>query len=142
MEDISELKVILHQEGLRYTSQREAIWQELLANDSHRDAEEVYVALRQKGLAVSRATVYRTVDVLVRNQLIRALDIGDGKIRYQNRLDSQHHDHMVCTECGEIFEFVNHEIEVLQDKIAAQRGFKIQRHSHHLYGICAQCQNN
>ena len=73
---------ILHKEGLRYTAQREAVWDEIRQSQEHRDAEDIYLSLRTKGIQVSRATVYRTIDVLVKNKLVRKMDVGDGRCRY------------------------------------------------------------
>ena len=107
----------LKKEGLRYTNQRQAVWDEIKSNDDHRDAEQIYNALRNNNLNVSRATVYRTIDVLVKNNLVRQLELGDGRKRYENKLDSSHHDHIVCLSCGDIQEFVDDLIENQQDKI-------------------------
>ncbi len=134
-----ELKQILKNEGLRYTQQRQAIWDEIRMTNDHRDAEEIYLALRQEGLNVSRATVYRTIDVLVKNKMVRKLDIGNGPSQYENKMNESHHDHIICIECGKIEEFLNHEIETLQDKVAASKGFKLVRHIHQLYGQCSEC---
>ena len=70
------LKKVLKKENLRYTQQRQAIWDELCSSEEHRDAEEIYLSLRKNGLNASRATVYRTIDVLVKNKLVRKLDFG------------------------------------------------------------------
>lgn len=85
------LKKALRKEGLRYTQQRQAVWDELRATDAHRDAEEIYLSLRNSGLTVSRATVYRTIDVLVKNNMVRKLELGDGRARYEHKIDSTHH---------------------------------------------------
>ena len=137
---MSILKETLHKEGLRYTLQRQEIWNEIRSSDKHRDAEEIYFVLRKHGLYVSRATVYRTIDVLVKNNLINKLDIGDGRARFEYNDKYIHHDHLVCTKCGKIVEFYNDEIEELQNDIAKQHNFKLLDHSHQLFGICEECQ--
>ena len=137
---MSILKETLHKEGLRYTLQRQEIWNELRSSDKHRDAEEIYFVLRKNGLNVSRATVYRTIDVLVKNNLINKLDIGDGRARFEYNDKYIHHDHLVCTKCGKIVEFYNDEIEELQNDIAKQCNFKLLDHSHQLFGVCEDCQ--
>ena len=134
------LKETLQKEGLRYTQQRQEIWNELRSSDKHRDAEEIFITLRNRGLNVSRATVYRTVDVLVKNNLINKLDIGDGRARFEYNDKYIHHDHLVCTKCGKIVEFYNDKIEELQNDIAEQHNFKFLDHSHQLFGICEDCQ--
>ena len=111
------LKNALKKEGLRYTQQRQLIWDELCSSEDHRDAEEIYLSLRKDGVNASRATVYRTIDVLVKNKLVRKLELGDGKARYENKIDSSHHDHLICVKCGKIEEFMDDKIESIQDDI-------------------------
>jgi len=129
----------LKKEGLRYTHQRQDIWDELSASDEHRDAEEIYLALYNSGLKVSRATVYRTIDVLVKNNLVRKLDLGDGRARYENKMDTAHHDHLICVQCGKIEEFMDNVIENRQEVIVENFGYRLIRHIHQLFVICDEC---
>ena len=133
------LKKALTKKGLRYTDQRQAIWDELSASDEHRDAEEIYLALYNSGLKVSRATVYRTIDVLVKNNLVRKLDLGDGRARYENKMDTAHHDHLICVQCGKIEEFMDNVIENRQEVIVENFGYRLIRHIHQLFVICDEC---
>ena len=133
------LEKALKKEGLRYTHQRQAIWDELSASDEHRDAEEIYLALYNSGLKVSRATVYRTIDVLVKNNLVRKLDLGDGRARYENKMDTAHHDHLICVQCGKIEEFMDNVIENRQEVIVENFGYRLIRHIHQLFVICDEC---
>ena len=105
--NVQLLKNSLQNEGLRYTSQRQIVWDEICKTDDHRDAEEIYITIRQGGKKVSRATVYRTIDVLLKNNLVRKLELGDGRKRYENKLDSSHHDHIICIQCCRINEFMD-----------------------------------
>jgi len=139
MSSSDTLKKVLKKEGLRYTLQRQAIWDELYASDEHRDAEEIYLALYNSGLKVSRATVYRTIDVLVNNNLVRKLDLGDGRARYENKMDTAHHDHLICVQCGKIEEFMDNVIENLQEVIVKNFGYRLIRHIHQLFVICDEC---
>jgi len=134
------LKDTLQKEGLRYTQQRQEIWNELRSSSGHRDAEEIFFTLRKRGLDISRATVYRTIDVFVKNKLIDKLDIGDGRARFEYNEKYLHHDHLICTRCGKIVEFYNDEIVYLQNEIAKQYNFKLLNNSHQLFGICKDCQ--
>ena len=139
MSSSDTLKKALKKEGLRYTDQRQAIWDELSASDEHRDAEEIYLALYNSGLKVSRATVYRTIDVLVNNNLVRKLDLGDGRARYENKMDTAHHDHLICVQCGKIEEFMDNVIENRQEVIVENFGYRLIRHIHQLFVICDEC---
>ena len=133
MENIELLIEALKKEGLRFTEQRKFIWDEITSSDDHREAEDIFLSLRKKNINVSRATVYRTIDVLVKNNLVRKLDIGDAPSKYENKIDSHHHDHMICLETGDIIEFYNEELENLQDEIAKMHGYKVVRHVHQLF---------
>jgi len=134
------LKKVLKKENLRYTQQRQAIWDELCSSEEHRDAEEIYLSLRKNGVTASRATVYRTIDVLVKNKLVRKLDLGDGKALYENKIDATHHDHLICVQCGKIEEFIDDNIEKIQDDIVKSFGYKMIRHIHQLFVLCDECQ--
>ena len=132
--EISKILVkILKSEGLRYTDQRQAIWDEIRNSNEHRDAEDIYLNLKEGNVKVSRATVYRTIDVLVKNRLVRKMDVGEGRSLYEPRLDDEHHDHMICLDTGDIIEFYNKELEDLQDTIAKKYGYKVIRHVHQLF---------
>ena len=119
---------------MRYTSQRQAVWDEIKNSTEHRDAEEIYLHLNnRKKIKVSRATVYRTIDVLVKNNLVRKMDLGDGKSLYEPKINQDHHDHIICVETGKITEFFNEELELLQEKIVSEHGYKLVRHVHQLF---------
>ena len=139
MSSSDTLKKVLKKEGLRYTHQRQAVWDELSISDEHRDAEEIYLALRNSDLNVSRATVYRTIDVLVKNNLVRKLELGDGRARYEHKMDIAHHDHLICVQCGKIEEFMDNMIENRQEMIVQKFGYKLIRHIHQLFVICDEC---
>ena len=136
---LSRFKNILRSEGLKYTPQRVAILKEVLKDKGHRECEDIYLALKKSVRHVSRASVYRTMDILVNNGYARKIEIGDGRARYEGKIGIPHHDHMICTSCGEIIEFVDQDVEDLQNKIAKRYHFKLQRHVHQLFGICKKC---
>ena len=131
--NIQILKEVLQKEGLRFTRQRLAVWTEIGISRKHRDADDIYISIRSKGVKVSRATVYRTIDVLLKNKLVRKLDVGDGKNRFESKIDEEHHDHMICLETGNIIEFYNSRLEQLQEKIALDNGYELVRHVHQLF---------
>jgi Fur family transcriptional regulator, ferric uptake regulator len=136
---IDKFKTALKSENLKFTPQRLSVLSEIVNNKEHRECEEIYMALRTAGINVSRATVYRTMDILVAHNFARKIDIGDGRARYETKINHPHHDHMICIKCGEITEFISDEIESLQDDICEQYGFKLIRHIHQLFGKCQKC---
>ena len=115
------------------TAARLAVLENVLSNDLHRECEEIFNELTSKGVKISRATVYRTLDVLTKYEYVRKMDIGDGRIRYEKKIGTSHHDHMICIDTGDIIEFHNQEIEDLQDVIAKKHGYKVIRHVHQLF---------
>ena len=136
MHNTEILKQVLHKENLRYTQQRQEVWDEICASDEHQDAENIYNSLRKRQIKESRATVYRTIDVLVKNNLVRRLNLGDGRSRFENKIGIEHHDHIVCLDCRKIVEFMDETIEKMQIRIAKEQGFEIVRHVHQLFGRC------
>ena len=136
MNNTDTLKQILHKENLRYTQQRQEVWDEICVSDEHQDAENIYNSLRKRQIKVSRATVYRTIDVLVKNNLVRRLNLDDGRSRFENKIGVEHHDHIVCLDCRKIVEFMDETIEKMQIRIAKEQGFEIVRHVHQLFGRC------
>ena len=137
---LNRFKEALKKEGLKYTPQRTAVLEEIIKDKGHRESEEIYLALKKRGQHVSRATVYRTMDILVNNGFARKMNLGDGRARYESKVNSPHHDHLVCMDCGLIVEFMDQKIEDLQDEIAIQYEFQLKRHIHQLFGLCKKCQ--
>lgn len=136
---INRFKQALRDESLRFTSQRMAILEDIISSEEHRECDHIYLSLREKQIPVSRATIYRTLDILENIGFIRKMDVGDGRYRYENKLSQGHHDHMICIECGRIIEFIDDEIEKRQAQICRENQFRLIRHVHQLFGLCADC---
>lgn len=136
----SHVRQALQQRGLRWTGQRSRIVRTALATHEHYTAEELLLLCRREDPRLSRATVYRTLAVLEEAGFVEGLDAGDGKRRFEHVLGHEHHDHMVCLQCGAIVEFRDDELERRQEAAARRHGFRIERHSLRLYGRCRDCQ--
>ena len=121
--------------GLRMTSQRMILAELLESADEHLDAEKVFQLARRRDSRIHRATVYRTLKLLVDAGLASIRHFGDGQARFEPRED-EHHDHMICETCGHVFEFHDEEIERLQESLVKQKGFELVRHRHELYVKC------
>ena len=130
---VLDFKDALKKEGLKFTNQRYAIFKFLLNNNGHYECDEIIQQLKRNKVKISRATAYRTLDILVKYQFSRKMILDDGIARYENKLDSKHHDHMICIDTGKIVEFECPEIEELQDKIAEKHGYKVIKHVHQLF---------
>ena len=138
MDHIDKFKDILKNEGLRHTKQRQQVWDDIRNSSEHRDAEEIYIQINKasksnQGEKVSRATVYRTIDVLVKNNLVRKMELGDGRALYEHKIEEEHHDHIICVETGKIIEFYNEELEKIQEDIGKDHGYELVRHVHQLF---------
>lgn len=121
-------------QGLRMTAQRRVIAQVLEAAQDHPDVEEVHKRSAIIDTAISIATVYRTVKLFEESNIIERHEFGDGRARYEDAT-RDHHDHLIDLQTGEVIEFVDPDIEALQDKIAKKLGYKLRGHRLELYGI-------
>jgi Fur family ferric uptake transcriptional regulator len=135
----SRLKEHLSSKGLKMTPQRRVILDMFLDMEGHLSAEELYHIVRQADPAIGQATVYRTVKLLAEAGIAKRVDFGDGITRYEPRYGVSHHDHIVCEKCRRHVEFVDQEIEKLQEKQAGVHGFRLTSHRMVLYGICPDC---
>ncbi len=120
--------------GLRMTDQRRTIAGVLEDADDHPDVEELYKRAAEQDDNISLATVYRTVKLLEESGILEKHEFGDGRARYETA-DREHHDHLIDVNSGEVIEFVDPEIEVLQEKIAAKLGYRLMGHRLELYGV-------
>ena len=120
--------------GLRMTGQRRIIAQVLDDARDHPDVEEIYARASAIDPGISLATVYRNVKLFEEVGIIERLEFGDGRARYEDA-DRDHHDHLFNLKTGEVIEFYDPEIEVLQEKIARKLGFKLKGHKMELFGV-------
>ncbi len=129
----------LRRRGLKTTRERTALFDEIFATHRHFDAEDLVGRMRERGKKVSRATVYRTLDLLYECGLVARVRLTDEKYRYERARVGEHHDHLICTGCDSIIEFVEPQIEALQDAVCRAHGFVATSHSHQIRGLCAAC---
>ncbi|MDF1803902.1 Fur family transcriptional regulator [Thalassovita sp.] len=120
--------------GLRMTGQRRIIATVLEESDDHPDVEELYARASALDSGISLATVYRTVKLFEEAGILEKLEFGDGRARYEDA-EREHHDHLIDVTTGQVIEFYDPEIEVLQEKIAAKLGYRLQGHKLELYGV-------
>lgn len=119
-----KVDAFLQLKGLRRTTQRDVIIRAAFGTDAHFTAEELWEMSRKIDPTTSRATLYRTLSLLVESGLLREIDLGrDQKCYDPNFVDSPHHNHLICTDCQSVFEFEDTHLEVLEDCIARRMGF-------------------
>ncbi len=120
--------------GLRMTEQRRVIAAVLEDAHDHPDVEELYARASAVDGHISIATVYRTVKLFEEAGILDKHEFGDGRARYESA-DRDHHDHLIDMNSGKVIEFIDPEIEALQEKIAQKLGYKLKGHRLELYGV-------
>jgi Fur family ferric uptake transcriptional regulator len=126
----------IQNKGLKTTRQRTTIVQVFFGMRGHISVEELLRQVKIVNSKIGYATVYRTLHLLVESGIVEERRFGDGLARYEGRNEVEHHDHMICLECGKIREFSNPRLLEIQQRLAEENGFKIFRHRLELYGIC------
>lgn len=137
---IDAFTAYLREHNLPVTAQRLAVAEVVLGSDRHLSADDVVRELARRGAAAGTATVYRTLEVLVRSGLVVERDFGEGFRRFEPARDEPHHEHLLCTVCGRVHEFTDERLERMTMLTAEAHGFARQRHRLVIYGVCAECQ--
>lgn len=131
----------LKDQGLPLTHQREAVAAVLFSSDEHLSADDIEGALREREERIGKATIYRTLDLLVKSNLVAEHDFGEGFKRYEHRLSRRPaHQHLICQGCGRVEEFEIPELPAIEARVARETGFRPQRHRVEIHGLCATCQ--
>ena len=132
----------LRDQGLPVTHQRQAVAEVVFASDEHLSVDDIESSLRQRGERIGKATIYRTLDLLVRSRLVEEHDFGEGFKRYEHRLSNHPvHEHMICVECGTVTEFESNELYQIENRVRAEHGFTPVRRRLEIYGLCKTCQD-
>ena len=139
MNEDERFRRFLRSKGLRFTSERERVLEEASSVHEHFEAEDLLFRMRQHGHRVSKATVYRTLTLLVQCGLLREVIFGERHSHYEHILGHRHHDHLICLKCGKIIEFTDETIEQLQQKICERYQFDPLQHRLEIRGTCEQC---
>lgn len=129
----------LARRGMKLTRQRQAVVDEIFRDNGHFEAEELVERLKTNRTRVSRATVYRTLELLRECQLVEKLDFGTHRSYYEHVSPGEHHDHLICLRCGNVIEFHNERLEALQKEICGNFGFRESYHSLRIFGLCSKC---
>ena len=125
--------------GLKLTRQREAVVDEILGTVGHFEPEEIVQRLKANRQRASRATVYRTLELLLECRLVEKLDLGTPGSFYEHTHPDEHHDHLICGNCGNVIEFHNDKLEALQAEICSNFDFLETHHSLRIFGFCSKC---
>ncbi len=130
----------LREQGLPITHQRNVVAAAVFGSDDHLSVDDIERVLREGNERIGKATIYRTLDLMVKSRLVEEHDFGEGFKRYEHRLTRQPiHQHLVCTECGDVEEFGTPEIPAIEARVAREFGFRPIRHRLEIYGLCRSC---
>jgi Fur family transcriptional regulator, ferric uptake regulator len=132
----------LRDNNLKITKERLMLLEELFNSQGHLDADSLLFQLRNQGKKVSRATIYRTLDLLVQCGLARKSRLGREHYVYEKVTPGKRHDHMVCTGCGRILEFYDADLEDRQRQVCLSHAFRPTFFSLQIQGLCAECQQH
>lgn len=136
-----KFKEFLATKNLKFTEERQAILDCIFASHKHFEADELLIDLRQSDKRISKATIYRTLTLLVQSGLLREVIFGERHTHYEHIYGHEHHDHLICNKCGKIIEFVEYKIEKLQDEVCEKYSFKAESHRMQIHGLCEKCCN-
>ena len=126
--------------GLPVTQQREVVADLVFGSEGHLSVDDIAEKLRARGQRIGKATIYRTLDLLVRSRLVAEHDFGEGVKRYEHRLSSHPiHEHLICLECGKVVEFESNELFRVENRVRHEHGFVPVRRRLEIYGLCKEC---
>ncbi len=138
---LQKLRSYLRDNQLRFTNERLIILEEIFSFPSHFDAEQLFIHIRRKHHHISRATVYRTLDLLSQISILKKENLGNDYASYELDFNVPHHDHLICVVCGKVVEFSDDIIEKRQREISKQYQMKMIRHQLQIYGRCDDHEN-
>ena len=131
----------LERRGLKLTSERQALFDEVFSKHEHVEADELLVRLRAKHKKISRATIYRTLELLVEAGVVGKLRIGEAGYRYERLHAGDHHDHLICDQCGRVIEFQSAHVPALRRQLRTEFGVEVNHACVCLTGLCPTCRS-
>ena len=137
--EISRFETFLQSQGLKLTRERVALLREIFATHYHFEADELLGKMKEKAVKISRATIYRTLELLVKSGMVRRVHLGEDHYHYEHVRGDSHHDHLICTTCGNVIEFHDPVLEARQLEICEKRRFTPTFHNLQILGICDAC---
>lgn len=137
--EVNRFRGFLQRQGLKMTRERESLLREIFATHYHFEADELLFKLKEKNVKTSRATIYRTLDLLVKSGMVRRVHLGEDHYHYERVTKDSHHDHLICTTCGCVIEFHDAELEARQRLVCEREGFTPTFHNLQILGICDSC---
>jgi Fur family ferric uptake transcriptional regulator len=137
--EINRFQQFLSGQGLKLTHERTALLREIFSAHYHFEADELLFKMKEKKVKISRATIYRTLELLVKSGMVRRVHLGEDHYHYEYVTGNSHHDHLVCTTCGAVIEFHDPALEQRQREICARKKFTPTYHNLQILGVCDNC---
>lgn len=130
----------LREHGLPVTHQREVVADVVFSSSAHLSVDDIESEVRSAGEHIGKATIYRTLDLLVKSNLVGERDFGEGFKRYEHRLSREPiHEHLICLSCAKVIEFQHSGVHQIEALVTAEHGFRPSRHKLEIYGLCKEC---
>ncbi|HEX8620006.1 MAG TPA: Fur family transcriptional regulator [Thermoanaerobaculia bacterium] len=137
--EVTRFQEFLQEQGLKLTSERIALVREIFSIHYHFEADELLFKMKEKAVKISRATVYRTLELLVKSGMVRRVHLGEDHYHYEHVTGNSHHDHLICTTCGGVIEFHDEILEARQIEICEKKKFTPTFHNLQILGVCDPC---
>jgi Fur family transcriptional regulator, ferric uptake regulator len=137
--EVARFQDFLVHQGLKLTSERTALVREIFGIHYHFEADELLFKMKEKNVKISRATIYRTLELLVKSGLVRRVHLGEEHYHYEHVRGDSHHDHLICTTCGSVIEFHDPALEARQREICEKKKFTPTFHNLQILGVCDSC---
>jgi Fur family ferric uptake transcriptional regulator len=138
--EIHRFQNFLAGHGLKLTNERVALVRQIFSQHYHFEADELLFKMKEKKLKISRATIYRTLELLVKSGMVRRVHLGEDHYHYEYVSGNSHHDHLICTTCGSVIEFHDPLLEQRQLEICERKKFTPTFHNLQILGLCDACQ--
>lgn len=136
--ELGSFRAFLRSKGHRVTSERESVAVAVLQNHGHFDVDELFLHLKAEA-GVSKASIYRTIPLLIEAGILAAVYLEDGHMHYERVYGREHHSHLHCTACGSIVEFSVPQLPLIEKEVGEKYNFKSEGHKFEIWGLCSKC---
>jgi Fur family ferric uptake transcriptional regulator len=137
--EIEVFRKFIRNKGLRNTPEREQVIKAIFSIHDHFDVDELHLWLRKETDKISKATIYRTIPLLIESGLIQEAYFEDGHMHYEHIYGHEHHCHLRCLNCGQVLEFADESAKAVEQRVGEHYDFVVTGHKLDVYGYCPKC---